>query len=81
LLLTAALPVHWLHVYALVCAAIAGGYVLEAVWLSPQPVRDVFSLAAAPLYLLWKAAITPLVVRQSRRRAEWARTRREAARP
>lgn len=81
LLVAAALPVHWLHVYALVCAAVALVYVLEAALLGPQPLRDLIALAAAPLYLLWKAAITPLVVRQSRRRAEWERTRRESPQP
>jgi hypothetical protein len=38
-------------------------------------------LAAAPVYLAWKALITPLVLRQSRSRAEWARTKREAQQP
>jgi hypothetical protein len=44
-------------------------------------VRDLTALAAAPLYLLWKAVITPLVLRQSRSRAEWARTKREVPQP
>jgi hypothetical protein len=35
-------------------------------------------LALAPLYLIGKALITPLVLRQSRSQAEWARTKREA---
>jgi hypothetical protein len=46
--------------------------------LGAEPVRDLASLAAAPLYLVWKVAITPIVLRQSRSRAEWARTKREA---
>jgi cellulose synthase/poly-beta-1,6-N-acetylglucosamine synthase-like glycosyltransferase len=81
LLLTAALPAHWLHVYAGVCAGIALLYVLQAAMLGAEPVRDLASLAAAPLYLVWKVAITPIVLRQSRSRAEWARTKREAAQP
>lgn len=47
--------------------------------LGSEPVSDLVALAAAPVYLLWKALITPLVLRQSRSRAEWARTKREAA--
>jgi hypothetical protein len=47
--------------------------------LGDAPVRDLVALASSPLYLLWKALITPLVLRQSRSRAEWARTKREAA--
>jgi hypothetical protein len=56
-------------------------YVLEAVFLGVEPWRDLAALAGAPLHILWKLAITPLVLRQSRRRAEWARTRREARTP
>jgi cellulose synthase/poly-beta-1,6-N-acetylglucosamine synthase-like glycosyltransferase len=81
LLLTAGLPVHWLHVFAVACAAIAFLYVLESALLGAEPARDLAALAAAPVYLLWKAAITPLVVRQSRSRATWARTKREAPQP
>jgi cellulose synthase/poly-beta-1,6-N-acetylglucosamine synthase-like glycosyltransferase len=81
LLLTAALPVHWLHGFAIVCAAVAFLYVLQSALLGGEPVQELGALAAAPLYLIWKAAITPLVVRQSRSRAAWARTRREAQQP
>jgi cellulose synthase/poly-beta-1,6-N-acetylglucosamine synthase-like glycosyltransferase len=78
LMLTLALAVQWLHVFALVCAAITVLYVVESALLGDKPVRDLAALAAAPLYLLWKALITPMVLRQSRSRAEWARTKREA---
>jgi cellulose synthase/poly-beta-1,6-N-acetylglucosamine synthase-like glycosyltransferase len=81
LLLTLFLAVHWLHVFALVCAGIAVLYVIEAALLGDEPVRDLAALAAAPVYLAWKALITPLVLRQSRSRAEWARTKREAQQP
>ena len=78
LLLTLALAVHWLHVFALVCGAITLLYVLQAAMLGNEPGRDLGALALAPLYLMWKALITPLVLRQSRSQAEWARTKREA---
>jgi cellulose synthase/poly-beta-1,6-N-acetylglucosamine synthase-like glycosyltransferase len=81
LLLTLALPMHWLHVFALVCAAVAVLYVVESALLGDQPMRDLAAMAAAPLYLLWKALITPQVLLQSRSRAEWARTKREAPQP
>jgi len=77
LLLTAALPVHWLHVFAIVCAGIAILYVMESALLGSEPIQELAALAAAPVYVRWKAAITPLVVRQSRSRAAWARTKRE----
>lgn len=81
LLLTFALPVHWLHVYAEVCAAIALLYVLQSAFLGGELFRDLAALAASPLYLIWKVAITPIVLRQSRSRAEWAKTKREAPQP
>jgi cellulose synthase/poly-beta-1,6-N-acetylglucosamine synthase-like glycosyltransferase len=81
LLLTVFLAAHWLHVFALVGAAIAVLYVVQAVLLGDEPMRDLAALGAAPLYILWKALITPMVLRQSRSRAEWARTKREAPQP
>ncbi len=81
LLLMAFLPVHWLHIFAIACAAVVLAYVLEAVLLGADPWRDLAALAGAPLHLLWKLAITPLVLRQSRAGAEWARTRREVRAP
>ena len=78
LVLTIGLPVHWLHVFAIVCAMVTLFYVFEAAMLGSEPVGDLMVLAFAPLYVLWKALITPLVLRQSRSRAEWARTKREA---
>jgi cellulose synthase/poly-beta-1,6-N-acetylglucosamine synthase-like glycosyltransferase len=81
LVLTVFLAVHWLHVFALVCAAVAVLYVIQAAILGDAPGRDLAALAAAPVYVAWKALITPLVLRQSRSRAEWARTKREAPQP
>ncbi|MGA2049782.1 MAG: glycosyltransferase family 2 protein [Terracidiphilus sp.] len=81
LLLTIFLGVHWLHDFALVCAAVALVYVVQAALLGNDPIRDLAALLAVPLYLVWKALITPLVLRQSRSRAEWARTKREAPQP
>jgi cellulose synthase/poly-beta-1,6-N-acetylglucosamine synthase-like glycosyltransferase len=81
IILTAFLAVHWLHVFALVCATIAVMYVIEAAFTGREPLRDLAALAGAPVYLIWKALITPLVLRQSRKRAEWARTKRETAHP
>jgi cellulose synthase/poly-beta-1,6-N-acetylglucosamine synthase-like glycosyltransferase len=81
LLLSLFLAVHWLHVFALGCAAVTVLYVLQAALLGAEPLHDLAALAAAPLYIVWKALITPLVLRQSRSRAEWTRTKREAPQP
>jgi cellulose synthase/poly-beta-1,6-N-acetylglucosamine synthase-like glycosyltransferase len=77
LLLTVLLPLQWLHVFALVCLAIACLYALESALLGDEPGRDLAALAVAPAHIAWKLLITPLVLRQTRKRAEWARTRRE----
>jgi cellulose synthase/poly-beta-1,6-N-acetylglucosamine synthase-like glycosyltransferase len=81
LILTACLSVHWLHVYALAGAVLVVAYVMEAVFLGDNPWRDLAALAGAPVHILWKLAITPLVLRQSRVGAEWARTQREVHTP
>lgn len=81
LILAAFLPLHWLHVSAIAGAALVVAYVLEAVFLGDNPWRDLAALAGAPLHILWKLAITPLVLRHSRGSAEWARTHREAQAP
>ncbi len=81
LILAACLPVHWLHLFAIVGAALVLAYVLEAVFLGDNPWRDFAALAAAPVHILFKLAITPLALRQSRGSAEWARTQREAQAP
>lgn len=81
LILAACLPVAWLHVFAIVGAALMLAYVLEAVYLGENPWSDFAALAVAPLHIFWKLAITPLVLRQSRGGAEWSRTEREAQTP
>ena len=81
LILAAFLPLHWLHVFVLTGAALVVAYVLEAVLLGDNPWRDLAALAVAPLHILFKLAITPLVLRHSRGSAEWARTHREAQTP
>jgi len=81
LILSAFVPLHWLHQWALLCAAITLLYVVATVLMGDDPASDLLALAAAPIHILWKAAITPLVLRQSRRRAAWDRTRREVQEP
>ncbi|HKN22186.1 MAG TPA: glycosyltransferase family 2 protein [Terracidiphilus sp.] len=81
LILAACLPAHWLHGFVIAGAALVIAYVLEAVFLGDNPWRDLAALAGAPLHILWKLAITPLVLRHSRGSAEWARTHREAQAP
>jgi cellulose synthase/poly-beta-1,6-N-acetylglucosamine synthase-like glycosyltransferase len=81
LALMALMPVPWLHVAAIAGAAIVAAYAVEAAFLGREPGRDLAALACAPAHILWKLAITPLVLKQTRSGAEWARTRREARQP
>jgi cellulose synthase/poly-beta-1,6-N-acetylglucosamine synthase-like glycosyltransferase len=77
LLFAALLPLGWLHAYALACLLVTVGYVAGAALLGAAPRSDLAALVCAPAHIFWKAAMTPLVLRQARRRAEWARTDRE----
>jgi len=81
LILAACLSVHWLRMYALAGAVLVVAYVIEAAFMGDNPWRDLAALAGAPLHILWKLAITPLVLRQSRGGAEWTRTQREVHTP
>ncbi|MGC9224360.1 MAG: glycosyltransferase family 2 protein [Terracidiphilus sp.] len=81
LVLAACLPVHWLHVFALVTAGLILIHVLQAVALGGEPWRDFAALASAPLHFFWKMTIIPLVLRHSRAGARWARTEREVQAP
>jgi cellulose synthase/poly-beta-1,6-N-acetylglucosamine synthase-like glycosyltransferase len=81
LVLQALMPLQWMHIYAAAGAAIVVLYVVQAAMLGPDPLLDLAALAAAPIYILWKAAITPLVLRQSRSSAAWVRTHREVPEP
>ena len=63
------------------CAVIALLYVLEAALLGDEPWLDLAALAAAPAAHCMESAITPLVLRQTRKRAEWARTTPGGAAP
>ncbi len=61
----------WIHAYAWSYAAIVALYVLGTILLGEEPARDLAALFAVPLHLVWKTAILPLVLRQSRKQAEW----------
>jgi len=78
LALMAFLPVHWLHLFAMAGAAVVLIYVLEAVMMGSERAKNLAALTGTPLHVLRKLAITPLVLRQTRKSAEWAPTRREA---
>jgi len=60
---------------ALACAASVAIYVLRGVALSGAGWRGYVTLAAAPLYVLWK--LTLLVRRDGNKKREWVRTHRE----
>jgi hypothetical protein len=40
-------------------------------------VKDLTSLIEVPIYILWKLAKIPLIVKQSNKNAQWIRTKRD----
>jgi hypothetical protein len=53
-------------------------YVLRGVWLSGAGFRGLLDLAWAPVYMVWKVALS--VRQRKQRKDEWVRTRRETPR-
>ncbi len=56
--------------------AIVATHVLAAIFLTGGSWADVFVLAAAPFYVIWKILLVPVLVRSSRSSAAWVRTER-----
>jgi cellulose synthase/poly-beta-1,6-N-acetylglucosamine synthase-like glycosyltransferase len=79
LLAAACFPLLWLRGYALAALAIVACHVLAAARIGPDFVGDLRTLARAPGYILWKLLMLPALFRNSRAKASWVRTEREAA--
>jgi cellulose synthase/poly-beta-1,6-N-acetylglucosamine synthase-like glycosyltransferase len=81
LLLAALLPVFWLRAFIAVYVLLLVLYVVQAARLGQDPGRDLAALCLAPLHILWKVAMIPMVLLHTRRHTPWARTGREVPRP
>lgn len=78
LLLLLAVPVGAARWAALAGLAVVGVHIVVAVWRGGGGWRDLAVLAVAPAYIVWKAALVPLLFRTARKDATWVRTERSA---
>ncbi len=78
LLLSLLAPEPWIRWYGISALTVVLIHVLGAVWAGGGGWRDLASLAVAPLYLVWKVAMLPKVLRNARSGSTWVRTERSA---
>jgi hypothetical protein len=76
LVLTLALPLHWLHLYALTGLAALALSVLVAAALSEEGISSVAALAYVPLFLFFKLRQRARTRRAASTNAAWERTPR-----
>ena len=77
LLVTLALPVPFARGYALFALGVVVLHTLTAIRVGGGRWQDLFVLAAAPAYILWKLTVLRLIRRAGKRDAAWVRTERE----
>ncbi|MEM7203370.1 MAG: glycosyltransferase family 2 protein [Planctomycetota bacterium] len=77
LMLTLAVPVDLIRLYAAGGLGVVALHVLAAVRVGGGGLRDLWSLAAAPGYVVWKLLILGRIGRAARRSQEWVRTERD----
>jgi cellulose synthase/poly-beta-1,6-N-acetylglucosamine synthase-like glycosyltransferase len=73
---TLAIPYAPARIYAASAIGLVAFHVGAGIAVSGGGISDVFSLLAAPFYILWKVAVTPEIFRSGRRKAAWIRTER-----
>jgi hypothetical protein len=63
--------------YAAAAISIVAMHIFASVVVGGGGFKDVFALASVPLYLAWKAALIPRLLKSARSDAEWVRTGRK----
>ncbi|MBI3795412.1 MAG: glycosyltransferase family 2 protein [Deltaproteobacteria bacterium] len=76
LLFTLLPPVVFLRLYAGVALNIVLWHILAGIWVGNGSLKDVAALAFAPVYVLWKIALIPALLRSTKKATEWIRTER-----
>jgi cellulose synthase/poly-beta-1,6-N-acetylglucosamine synthase-like glycosyltransferase len=76
LLATAAIPFTPARIYAFAALVMIVVHVAAGIIVGGGNFDDFSSLAAAPFYIGWKLAMSPLIFRMARRNASWIRTER-----
>jgi len=76
LLITLAIPVFPVRLYACIALVVVTLHVLAAIVLGGGGIRDLVALAVAPFYVIWKLALLPKVLINASGKADWVRTER-----
>ncbi|HXF38100.1 MAG TPA: glycosyltransferase family 2 protein [Blastocatellia bacterium] len=78
LLLLAALipPFAPSRIYAAAGLGVVALHIVAALWVGGGGFKDIWALACAPFYIVWKAALLPKMLLASKKDAEWVRTER-----
>jgi cellulose synthase/poly-beta-1,6-N-acetylglucosamine synthase-like glycosyltransferase len=77
LLLALCIPCTWLRWYATISLLVIAGHFIAAVKAGPHFWRGLGVLLMVPKYILWKIALMPKILINSRRNASWVRTHRD----
>ena len=77
LLLTLLLPWQTTQLYALLALALLACHVLIAIFINGGGAKEIRALLSVPLYILWKLALIPKLLRNIRQNSQWERTGRE----
>ncbi len=77
LLLAMFVPCTWLRWYAAAGLLVVVAHFVAAVKAGPHFWRGLGVLAMVPKYILWKLALVPRILLNSRRNASWVRTQRD----
>jgi cellulose synthase/poly-beta-1,6-N-acetylglucosamine synthase-like glycosyltransferase len=79
LLLALTTPQPWVRLYAVGSLLLVVDHLLAAVVVGGGSWRDAGALLTAPLYVIWKLRMLPVLLRNAGQGAAWVRTERNAA--
>jgi hypothetical protein len=51
-------------------------HILAGIWVGKGSLKDVAALAFAPVYVLWKLTLVPVLLRSTKKATAWVRTER-----
>ena len=76
LLITLVIPFTPARIYALAGLSVVSIHVVAGILVGGGDLDDFASLLAAPLYLIWKLAMSRMILKTARRDSSWLRTER-----
>lgn len=75
------LPLGFTQIYGVLAFALVLLHVLVGIWVGGGGIKDLMALATAPLYIIWKLTLLPLMMKTATKNATWVRTEREPKEP